>query len=105
MIDPTWKDVRQTFENEFSGMTTLPVTHDDLIMAREKLIAILRKELTNQERRFLLSVKEGGPQWDLLGIEGIERLPGIQWKLKNVKKMDKQKHSDSLEKLKAKLGL
>jgi len=44
-------------------------------------------------------------QWDLLKIKGIENLPAIQWKIMNIRKMEKKKHAVALEKLKRKLDL
>ena len=45
------------------------------------------------------------PKWELLDLNGIDKLPSIQWKLKNIRKMNKKKHADALAKLKAKLEL
>ncbi|MEK6542899.1 MAG: nucleotidyl transferase AbiEii/AbiGii toxin family protein [Elusimicrobiota bacterium] len=105
VIDPTRKDVRESFESEFKEMTDEPVSYEALIDARERLIAQLKKDLTNAEKRFLLSVKKGEPDWPLLGIDGVERLPAVQWKLKNIAKMDAAKSLDYTAKLKKKLGL
>jgi predicted nucleotidyltransferase component of viral defense system len=105
LIDPTRKDFRQIYENEFAGMTIEEIEYDDLIAARETLIDTLKKELTNEEKAFLVSLKEGQPRWNLMGLEGIEKLPAIQWKLMNIQKMNKKKHAESMEKLKRKLGL
>lgn len=105
VIDPTRKDVRRLYEDEFRQMTNVAVECDDLISAREKAVSLLKKGLTLPERRFLVSVKEGSPEWDLLGFAGIENLPALQWKVMNVQKMDLKKHKDYLKKLKAKLEL
>lgn len=105
VIDPTRKDVRAAFESEFKDMTDEPVEYESLIDARERLITRLKKDLTPSEKRFLLSVKEGTPDWPLLGLDGVERLPAVLWKLKNIGKMDKAKLKDQLNKLKAKLGI
>lgn len=105
MIDPTRKDIRQMYESEFAGMTVEKVEYDDLIAARETLIGTLMNELTNEEKMFLVSLKEGQPRWNLMGLEGIEKLPAIQWKLMNIQKMNKKKHAEYLNKLKRKLGL
>jgi predicted nucleotidyltransferase component of viral defense system len=105
LIDPTRKDFRQIYESEFAGMTVEEVEYDDLIAVRETLIDTLKKELTNEEKAFLVSLKEGQPRWNLMGLEGIEKLPAIQWKLMNIQKINKKKHAESLEKLKRKLGL
>lgn len=105
LIDPIRKNVRQTFENEFQGMTSAPVRFEDLMDTREKLISTLRNDLTGAEKSFLVSIKEMNPRWELLELEGIERLPAIQWKLANVRKMSPKKRAEALAKLKAKLGL
>jgi predicted nucleotidyltransferase component of viral defense system len=105
LIDPVRKDVRKIFENEFQGMTSVPVRFEDLLDTREKLISVLRNDLTGAEKYFLVSIKEMNPQWKLLELDGIERLPAIQWKLANVRKMSNIKRVESLVKLKSKLGL
>ena len=56
------------------------------------------------EREFLISIKEGQPAWGKLNIPGIELLPGIQWKLANIGRMEKKKQAEMLEKLKRSLG-
>ena len=33
--------------------------------------------MAQEERQFIVSVKEGKPQWDLLGVPGIENLPAV----------------------------
>lgn len=105
LLDPAHKDIRQTFESEFAGMTVDEVRYEDLVAARETLIKTLRKDITDAEKGFLVTLKEGQPKWDLLGIEGIEKLPAIQWKLMNIRKIKKEKHAVALKKLKTKLGL
>ena len=105
LIDPCRQDIRKVYEREFAGLTSLPVQYEDLIAARETFIGILKSELTDQERKFLLSLKEGQPKWSLMKIEGIDQMPAIQWKLTNIKNMTSKKHAESLAKLKAKLGL
>lgn len=105
LIDPTRKDFRHIYEGEFSGMTVEEVEYADLIAAREALIETLKRELTNDEKAFLVSLKEGQPRWNLMGLEGIEKLPAVQWKLMNILKMSEKKRAESLEKLKRKFGL
>lgn len=104
LLNPKLKDFEKTFESEFSGMALAPVTYEELKRAREKLINAVTKGFTQKERRFLLSFKQGNPAWDLLGIEGVDKLPAVQWKLENLTKMDPKKHSQSLSELKAVLG-
>jgi len=60
---------------------------------------MLRSELSSDERRFIVSVKEGHPRWDLLPLEGIEKLPAVKWKLSNIGKMNPPKHNQAIKKL------
>ncbi len=100
LLEPTRLSMKGTFENEFQGMTVEPITYKALIAVREKLITLLKRTLSENEKMFLLSLKRGEPEWQLLEIEGISQLPALQWKLKNIKQMERQKHSAAIEKLK-----
>lgn len=99
LIRPSLLDVRREFKGEFQGMSRVPVTYEELETARDSLIRILQEELTDAERRFLLSVKSGEPDWALLPLSKIDQLPGIQWKLLNIRKMDSKKQTLQLQKL------
>ncbi|MBI5208782.1 MAG: nucleotidyl transferase AbiEii/AbiGii toxin family protein [Elusimicrobia bacterium] len=105
VIAPNAKDIKGEFSADFQGMTAEPVEYDSLITAREALIKQLRDALTLSEKKFLVSVKEGKPEWTLLGLDGIERMPAVQWKLRNIGKMDPARHREQLENLRKKLGL
>lgn len=105
LLEPHRIDFRAVFENEFSGMTLTAITYNELIKAREQLIQSIQTTLTPKEKEFILSVKETTPQWDLLEIEGIEKLPAIQWKIQNIQKMEKSKRQKALQKLKVILDL
>ena len=105
LLHPKLKDGRKIFAGEFSGMVLIPVTYEELEGVRKELIQAVRKGLTKDERRFLVSFKEGNPAWDLLGIEDVDKLPAVQWKLANLAKMDRQKHSQAVNTLKKVLGM
>ena len=105
LLNPVPKDMERTFQNEFLGMTLFPVKYDDLQKTFKTLVATINKDLSNQEREFLISLKEGNPRWALLDIPEIDRLPAVQWKLKNIHKMDKKKHAEALKRLKIKLRI
>lgn len=105
LLEPNRKDVRAVFESEFAEMTETAVGYDSLVAARERLIGELKASLTADEKQFLISVKEGKPAWPLLGLKGVERLPAVQWKLKNIDKISPDKKKELLSKLKEKLGL
>ncbi len=99
LLEPRKTDMQRIFETEFQGMTEIAVTLKDLDLVRERLVSIIKKDLTNNERRFLISIKSGEPQWNLLGIDGIENLPALRWKLLNIGKMPRAKHKKALQKL------
>jgi hypothetical protein len=100
LLSPNFKDITEIYERDFVGMTTEPVSLDDLLDARTRLVNIIKQDLTPIEKTFLVSLKKGNPKWDLLGITGIEKLPGLQWKLSNIKKMSGDKREIGLAKLK-----
>jgi len=104
LLSPKQKDMRETYEREFVGMTTAAVKYDELADARQRYIETILVGLTTKERRFLISIKERAPEWSLLGIEGIDVLPSLQWKLANLAKMKPEKHAHYLLKLKKVLG-
>jgi predicted nucleotidyltransferase component of viral defense system len=105
ILNPQPKDMIGVFEKEFKEMTYKNVTYYDLDRTREKLVSVLRNELTTEERRFIVSVKEGHPRWELFALKGIENLPAIKWKLLNIGKMDPLKHKEAITKLKGYLGM
>jgi len=105
VLSPKLHDMQAVFTSEFEGLTTEPVQYKVLEKARTDLIQLIHSSLNDAERRFLLSIKQGEPQWNLIDIKGIDRLPSIQWKLTNIRKMDKTKHDIQVNKLKAVLQL
>ena len=105
LLAPKLLDMQSVFDNEFLGMTNVPVSYAELVDVRTRLVSELSATLTVPQREFLVSVKQGLPAWELLGIPGVERLPALQWKLMNTRKMGKTKQSEMLLKLRRVLGL
>lgn len=105
LLTPNRKDLKQVFADQFEGMTLDPVPLAVLEDTRERLIERINADLTAAEREFLLSMKRLEPKWELLGLPGIERLPGPQWKLYNLRKMDAAKRRAAEEQLRKRLGL
>ena len=65
---------------------------------REKAVAE-KENLTTNERRFILSVKQKKPQWSLLGIEHARDLPAVKWKMINLRQMNSGKHQKAVKRL------
>ena len=99
VLNPNLTDISPIFEKEFRGMVTEPVTCEQLTETRQQLIERISVELTVEEKQFIVSVKEGRPQWDLLGLEGVEKLPAVRWKLLNSAKIDPEKHRKAVRTL------
>lgn len=100
VLNPGLQDISQLFENEFAGMSSEDVKLEDLISVRSDLISKIKSSLTDEQKKFLLSFKNKKPEWQLSGIEGIEKYPSVQWKLMNLEKMNEKKHAAAYEKLK-----
>ena len=105
LLNPRFGDIRPVFETEFQGMTAEEVTCEDLEKTREELVAMIARGLTVEEKQFIVSVKKGTPRWDLIGIDGIEDLPAVKWKLLNIGRMTPSKHKQAVRKLRDYLGV
>jgi len=105
LLRPGLSDIRPVFETEFRDMAVEDVTCEDLEETRKTLVARIASDLTLPERQFILSVKEGNPLWDLIGLEGVQNLPAVQWKLLNISRMAPAKHQQAVRKLRDYLGI
>lgn len=100
LLEPGRLNIEKIFETEFKGMETEEeVALSDLITAREMLIGLFKTSLTEDEKKFLLSFKGKQPDWTLLGLEGMQKLPAVKWKLHNLNKMQSEKHNKAYLKL------
>ena len=105
LLKPHFKDISNIYEGEFRNMAEHDLPLADLANAREQLVNIINNELTQEERKFLLSFKSHEPDWSLLGLPNIDKLPAVRWKLQNIGKMSPQKHADAYNQLKKRLGI
>lgn len=104
ILFPNLQDQRQTMENQFTGMSDLPFTYEEFEQTREQLIQTVKNCLTQSDKSFLLSIKNGEPDWSLYDFE---HFPAVQWKLQNIRQLKQDnpaKHMAQLEALKKKLG-
>lgn len=99
LLNPNFIDIREIYEKDFRDMMLEKVEYEELVETRNRLIDLIINSLTPEEKRFVLSVKSGEPEWNLLGLRGIENLPGVKWKILNVKNMPSKKHREAFEKL------
>ena len=90
---------RKEFEQNFDGMTHEPVTLEELLKAREDLIAEVSGKMPKQHREFLMGFKRGAPDWDILGVPGAAELPAVKWKQINLDKMSKEARAKAVARL------
>ena len=74
-------------------MTNVKFTIEDLKQVRRLLITTIKETLTVEEKNFLMGFKKLEPDWSLLGLEHIQALPSVRWKILNLKKMSSRKRS------------
>jgi predicted nucleotidyltransferase component of viral defense system len=90
VLFPVLRNIEQEYQHHFKGMTTEPVELTALLAARARMVQELQGGLEADERRFLLSLVAGRPEWPLLGIAHAEQLPGIRWKLHNLAQLERK---------------
>ncbi|MFC2166949.1 nucleotidyl transferase AbiEii/AbiGii toxin family protein [Acidobacteriota bacterium] len=105
ILNPTFIDIQDVYEKEFTGMSEDSINQRELEEIRKFLVSSINKSLDNNDKKFIISVKQGKPAWDLLEIPGLEKLPAVKWKLLNIKKIPKIKHEAALNKLRDHLGM
>ena len=96
LLAPTLLDIAKEFTRGFEGMTETAVTLDNLLRARDEFIEELVGRMPTEHRQFLISVKKGKPEWELLGIPHAEMLPAVKWRLQNLAKADDKKREQLL---------
>lgn len=101
LLAPRWKKLDGLFQAEFAGMTREPVTLGLLESTRTDLLSAIKGQFTEQDAQFLLSLKRGEPDWGLLNLPGIEELPAVRWKLRNITRMTASKRAEAVGRLEA----
>lgn len=99
VLAPRLKDIELEFERGFVGMTADAVLIDDLIDARQALIADAVGNMPDAHRRFLIGFKRGEPEWELLGLPHVADLPAVKWRQLNYDKLGKDDRAREVAKL------
>jgi hypothetical protein len=96
VINPRMKPLEAVYHKEFVGMARTDIPLPQLEEARHEILKRLGQLITDDDIRFLISFKQGAPDWSLFPIQGIDQLPAVMWKLANIKKMGPEKHDQSV---------
>jgi predicted nucleotidyltransferase component of viral defense system len=102
LLAPNRKDISEIYKTEFMQMAQVDVAIEQLEEAREDLIEQINTQMTENEKKFLLSFKNKTPDWSLMEMDNVEviaNLPSVRWKMINLEQMPLQKHKEAFEKL------
>ena len=102
VIRPKFIDQRHAFETQFSGMADIPFSYEDFERTREQLVNDIHLKLTEKDRLFLMSFKEGTPDWEKFIVRNAKELPAINWKLQNIIRLkieNSKKHKEMVRSL------
>jgi hypothetical protein len=72
------QDIATAWQNEFQGMTFHPISLADLQAARARLRHELAARITPNQRRFLIGLVSGEPDWQLMHCPHLSQLPAVQ---------------------------
>lgn len=104
LLAPRFQALDGVYAGEFDGMTLIEVPLAELEAARTRLVDELIDVLNENDKAFLCSMYEGAPAWSRLGLEGVNELPAVKWKLLNVSRMNESKRLAALQRLREVLG-
>lgn len=99
LLAPKPQNISKLYESEFKDMTYKEVSLEELYQTRKMMIKAIHKGLNENDRQFLLSLKEGIPEWKLSAFPEAAFLPAVRWKLYNLDKMGARKRKEALGKL------
>ncbi len=94
LFNPSMINQQQIFDHHFEGMTKEPFTYKEFEHTRSNLVGIIKQNLTQQDKAFLLSVNRLEPDWT---DYDFERFPAVQWKMQNLEKLKANNSSKFLE--------
>lgn len=97
VLNPTNKNMKKVFLQEFEGMTNVVFSYEDFEDTRNKLISKIQTELTENQRSYLLSLQMGSPKWEFLDLANVNELPALKWKIENIKMMTESKRIEAVE--------
>jgi predicted nucleotidyltransferase component of viral defense system len=104
VLDVRRKSLEGEFARGFAGMTREPVSLNELLAARETLIAEAVRAMPEAHRTFLLAFERGEPDWSALGLDAAARLPAVRWRQHNLDRLAPQQRRDLVTRLETALG-
>ena len=96
LLSPNLIDQQAAFTNQFEGMSSLEFTYEDFENTRSELIQIIRSQLDDRDKAFLLNFNRLEPDWSFYNFQ---EYPSVKWKFQNMTKL----HHNNLEKYRQQL--
>ncbi len=87
LLNPNISDKKDVLEKDFIGMTNKSFTYQDHLQTLTKLITIIRENIKSYTNVLLKFVSLDNSWIEDINIPNIEKLPAIQWKIKNLEKL------------------
>lgn len=99
LLKPTPKELGVVFAEHFEGMdiSEAPISLTILERTRVRLFDDIAARLDDAAKCFILSLHDGAPDFDAIGLPQAAALPAIRWKLLNLAKLkanDPAKHTE-----------
>lgn len=99
LLAPRRKEIGEQCGVRFQGMVRKPISLEELVETREQLIRAIHSAITDDDRAFLMSVVEVKPDWSLIDLPGVDRLPGVRWKLHRLGRLSEKVRDVSIRQL------
>jgi hypothetical protein len=99
MLAPNFLPLEDTYADHFVGMAFKTVSLQELEETRVTMVRLIHEKLTEAHKQFLLTLKQGEPDWSLLPFENIRNLPAVKWKLRNLAAMNPRKREEGIKRL------
>ncbi len=99
LLAPKPQDIAPLYRSEFEGLTYEPLDLGQLRETLPHLVDNIHGALSDEDRQFLLALKQGTQDWQTFPLPDVARLPAIQWKMLNLRRMNPAKRQQATAKL------
>ncbi len=99
LLAPKPQDIAPLYRTEFEGLTYEPLDFGLLRETLPHLVDNIHGALSDDDRLFLLALKQGTQDWQMFPLPDVARLPAIQWKMLNLSRMSPTKRHQATAKL------
>jgi hypothetical protein len=99
LLAPHVKNIESLYRAELEGMVYTSVKFELLRDVLPALVKNIHAVMTEADRKFLMTFKQGTPDWQNFPIPEAVRLPAVQWKMFNLTRMPLERRKQAITKL------